>query len=329
MKEFFSLIFIITFLLFSSYAFAQTYSGKVYLSSQADVDNFAANGYTEITGNLTLDGQDISNLAQLATLTFVGGNLTIGQILGGNPSLSKLEGLHNIAEVGGTLYIAKNSSLTNLDGLRSIETVGKNLSILNNNSLADIDGLKSITSIGNDPSADGNLSIQSNPSLTNLDGLGNITSVRNNGFVSIKDNTSLGRFCGLYGIFTSNWQGNYYVSGNMVNPTKEAVISDGACSPTKLDKSKTNSPVGFSLSQNYPNPFNPETTISYFIPRASLVKLIVYDQQGRMVSQLVNKRQATGEHQVRFNAAGLASGVYSIKLQADNFSQIKKAILIK
>ena len=88
-------------------------------------------------------------------------------------------------------------------------------------------------------------------------------------------------------------------------------------------------PAGFALEQNYPNPFNPTTAISYQLPVASNVKLIVYDVLGRPVATLVNERQAAGPHSVKFDAGGLPSGVYFYRLQAGSFVRTKKMILLQ
>ncbi len=88
-------------------------------------------------------------------------------------------------------------------------------------------------------------------------------------------------------------------------------------------------PARFTLTQNYPNPFNPSTTITYELPRASEVKLSVYDVLGREVSVLVNERRDAGVHEVEFNASALASGVYLYKLTTGTFTQIRKMIVVK
>lgn len=88
-------------------------------------------------------------------------------------------------------------------------------------------------------------------------------------------------------------------------------------------------PRTFELAQNYPNPFNPSTAISYQLPTATNVTLKVYDMLGREVATLVNARQEAGRYQVTFNAANLASGIYFYRLQAGNFVETKKMMLIK
>ncbi len=88
-------------------------------------------------------------------------------------------------------------------------------------------------------------------------------------------------------------------------------------------------PAGFVLEQNYPNPFNPTTVITYRLPVAANVMLIVYDVLGRPVATLVNERQNAGSRSVKFDAAGLPSGVYFYRLQAGNFVRSKKMILLQ
>ena len=88
-------------------------------------------------------------------------------------------------------------------------------------------------------------------------------------------------------------------------------------------------PTAYSLSQNYPNPFNPSTTIKYELPKSSHVSLTVFDILGREVSVLVNERRDAGVHEVRFEAAGLASGVYFYRLQAGPFVDTKKLLLVR
>ncbi len=87
--------------------------------------------------------------------------------------------------------------------------------------------------------------------------------------------------------------------------------------------------ASFRLAQNYPNPFNPTTTIGYDLPSASQVSLKVYDVVGREVATLVNEAQAAGEHTATFNGANLASGIYFYRLQAGNFVQTRKMLLVK
>jgi tetratricopeptide (TPR) repeat protein len=92
----------------------------------------------------------------------------------------------------------------------------------------------------------------------------------------------------------------------------------------------TNSlPVRYELSQNYPNPFNPVTKINFAIQKQGLVTLKVYDMLGREVASLVNEFKQAGYYSLDFNASGLSSGIYFYRLQANDFTDIKKMVLIK
>ncbi|MBC8042249.1 MAG: T9SS type A sorting domain-containing protein [Rhizobacter sp.] len=85
----------------------------------------------------------------------------------------------------------------------------------------------------------------------------------------------------------------------------------------------------FQLKQNYPNPFNPNTVVSYRLSVVSQVELKVFDVSGKEVATLVRARQAAGSYSVRFGAAGLPSGIYFYKLQAGDFADTKKMLLVK
>ncbi|MDZ7624376.1 MAG: T9SS type A sorting domain-containing protein [Ignavibacteriaceae bacterium] len=87
-------------------------------------------------------------------------------------------------------------------------------------------------------------------------------------------------------------------------------------------------PDGFALKQNYPNPFNPTTTINFTIPNSELVNLIVYNSLGQEVAQLANEVFTAGRFG-QFNASGLASGVYLVKMSAGNFTEVRKMNLLK
>ena len=85
----------------------------------------------------------------------------------------------------------------------------------------------------------------------------------------------------------------------------------------------------FKLYQNYPNPFNPLTKISYSVPTASKVTLIVFDILGKEISTLVNEEKPAGEYEVKFDATSLPSGTYFYQLKAGSYIQTNKMILIK
>jgi hypothetical protein len=95
-----------------------------------------------------------------------------------------------------------------------------------------------------------------------------------------------------------------------------------------------NRPINYELSQNYPNPFNPTTKIRYEIPGQArndnmLVTLKVYDVLGSEVTTLVNEEMVVGKYEVEFTGIGLPSGIYFYRIQAGNFVETKKMVLMK
>jgi hypothetical protein len=97
---------------------------------------------------------------------------------------------------------------------------------------------------------------------------------------------------------------------------------------------KTVIPQEFSLSQNYPNPFNPETEISYGLPRDCYVRLVIYNIAGQKVNTLVDEHQSAGYKTVSWNGEDdrgkkVASGIYFYKLEAGDFRESRKMVLIK
>ena len=75
--------------------------------------------------------------------------------------------------------------------------------------------------------------------------------------------------------------------------------------------------------------FNPNTIISYSLPSSSNIKLVVYNTLGQTVKVLDSGFKQAGNYSVNFNASALPSGIYFYKLEAGQFSQIKKMMLIK
>lgn len=97
-----------------------------------------------------------------------------------------------------------------------------------------------------------------------------------------------------------------------------------------LSKIKQNIPLVYNLSQNYPNPFNPTTKINYELPLNTKVNIVIYDILGREVMRLVNNEfKQAGRYTVEFNGQNYASGVYFYRIEAGNFIQSKKMVLVK
>ncbi|MBK8552260.1 MAG: T9SS type A sorting domain-containing protein [Ignavibacteria bacterium] len=90
-----------------------------------------------------------------------------------------------------------------------------------------------------------------------------------------------------------------------------------------------NIPEQYFLGQNYPNPFNPVTKINYELRVTSYAELVVYDVLGKEVTTLVNVKQSPGTYQVEFDGSGLPSGVYFYRINAGEFTETKRMILVK
>lgn len=88
-------------------------------------------------------------------------------------------------------------------------------------------------------------------------------------------------------------------------------------------------PGKFTLGQNFPNPFNPITTIRYSLPTTSNVRLTIYNMLGQVMSKLVNEQQSAGWKEVQWDATGVASGLFFYKLQAGNFVEVKKMLVVR
>lgn len=104
---------------------------------------------------------------------------------------------------------------------------------------------------------------------------------------------------------------------DIYDPAKEAVEAPAAAKVTDFDL------------MSYPNPFNPVTQIRYTLTRSGAVQMQIYDVLGREVQRLVDARQAAGMHQVEFNAANLAGGIYLCRLSTGNIAKTHRMLLLK
>lgn len=97
-----------------------------------------------------------------------------------------------------------------------------------------------------------------------------------------------------------------------------------------VDKESFELPESFVLRAAYPNPFNPTTTVTYGLPAAAEVRITATDLLGRQVATLVSgDMMAAGYHTVQFNADGLASGSYLIRMEAGDFVATQLVVLLK
>ncbi len=109
----------------------------------------------------------------------------------------------------------------------------------------------------------------------------------------------------------------------------EATISDPTLLALRLSSTASGVPEVFALKQNFPNPFNPATRISYSIQRKQNITLKIFDLLGREIATLVDQQQTPGLYEITWDAGACESGVYFYRLQTENFTDVKKMVLIK
>jgi len=132
---------------------------------------------------------------------------------------------------------------------------------------------------------------------------------------------------------------NYYWKDCNLMPGKyfyrlKQIDYDGTFEYSEMAEAEVIPPVEFSLEQNYPNPFNPITSIQYAVSSRQFVSLKVYDILGNEVATLVNEEKSAGTYKVEFivgqdSSPDIASGIYFYRLQAGNYVETKKMILLK
>jgi predicted esterase len=107
------------------------------------------------------------------------------------------------------------------------------------------------------------------------------------------------------------------------------VFSQTKPSTVKIDDERITVRKSFRLNQNYPNPFNSSSVIKYSIPNSSKVIIKIFDVLGTEIQTLVNEEKPAGTYEVTWQATNLPSGIYFYRLQAGNFIDTKKMILLK
>lgn len=117
---------------------------------------------------------------------------------------------------------------------------------------------------------------------------------------------------------TNNWAFFYTPTRGATNNGQSAV-----------DQKDSGVALHFSLQQNYPNPFNPATTISFSLSRSGEVSLRIYDLLGKEIATLVDGRLDAGEHSFQWQADGLSSGIYHVRMVSSSFHQTRKMLLLK
>jgi hypothetical protein len=95
--------------------------------------------------------------------------------------------------------------------------------------------------------------------------------------------------------------------------------------PTKMHEL----PEKFFIQQNYPNPFNNQTTINFALSKHTEANIKIYNINGVLISELLNENLPAGYYSIIWDASNISSGTYFIKMQAGDFVQVKKCVLLK
>jgi hypothetical protein len=143
--------------------------------------------------------------------------------------------------------------------------------------------------------------------------------------VAVQDPTSSNPFT-----LTAPAAGVYTVNAGYKDPSREWGSTSANVTVTGVDEKLIGlKPEAFELYSNYPNPFNPSTKIRYAISQSAFTTLKVYSIMGQEVATLINEQKSPGVYEVSFDGLKLSSGTYIYKLQAGDYIQTKKMLLIK
>jgi len=96
-----------------------------------------------------------------------------------------------------------------------------------------------------------------------------------------------------------------------------------------INEQTSASVLDFNLYQNYPNPFNPSTRIEFDLSRKDFVSLKIFDINGKEVATLVNELMESGRYSSVWNAEGVASGIYFVRIMSGNYSESIRMLLIR
>ncbi|RPI18067.1 MAG: T9SS C-terminal target domain-containing protein [Ignavibacteriae bacterium] len=123
----------------------------------------------------------------------------------------------------------------------------------------------------------------------------------------------------------------YWPSGNkqkLTNIASNQTIFIDECF-VNVENPTATTPSKYELLQNYPNPFNPITSIEYSILKAGNAKILIFDITGKLISTLIDEKHNPGNYKVDFDGSNISSGIYIYKLETEEFTAVKKMILMK
>jgi len=127
----------------------------------------------------------------------------------------------------------------------------------------------------------------------------------------------------------------YFIQEAQACSLLHQALSDLSMSPSIVENDEeSKAPLSFSLKQNFPNPFNSETVMEYFLPKESQVKITIYNLLGQRVKIILDQRESAGHKRVMWDGKNekgemLSSGIYFYRIEAGEFAQTKKMVLLK
>ena len=131
------------------------------------------------------------------------------------------------------------------------------------------------------------------------------------------------------------WDTEYFyrVSANVGYYTDYSNISSVMLESLNIEDNEY-LPLSFQVYQNYPNPFNPTTSLSYQLPNDGKVEVVIYDMMGKLIKNLVNEKQSSGQNSIIWNATNnsgnqVSAGLYIYTVKTSNHKQSKKMLLVK
>jgi hypothetical protein len=128
---------------------------------------------------------------------------------------------------------------------------------------------------------------------------------------------------------SSTYHWTVSVFDGLISITSPDTFSFTTPDPNSIGEEDNLIPKEFALRQNYPNPFNPTTTIEYDLPKASQVKIEIYNLLGKKVGTILDDYKNAGYHKLIFDSNNFASGVYIYRIQVDTYTNSKKMILLR
>jgi type IX secretion system substrate protein len=163
-----------------------------------------------------------------------------------------------------------------------------------------------------------------------------VYGIRAEGYIGLVYSSNYGQFYAYNGFYNNmvplqpsgNWRGSMVGENTALVIRSDRIYAFDPQGPTGIDQD-IQTLNSFNLAQNYPNPFNPITHIKYSLPRASRVKIDIYNSLGQKLMILVDEYKKVGSYSVEFNGSQFASGLYFYRIEAGKFSKVHKMILMK